>query len=145
MAAPEIAVTGMKETRKALRDFGADNAWRAPLRDAYRGVGTLVEGDARRRASTARPTIAGSVATMGSRAVASIRGKGTTTGATLEAFKGIPYGAGWNFGTTGRFRQFPTRAEPDHALYAAVKDKREQITNEFAERIGDALERAFPE
>ena len=82
---------------------------------------------------------------MGGRAIATIKAKGTTTGASLQAFKGIAYGAGWNFGSSGRFRQFPVKTRPDYSLYSAVEAKRGQINDEFAEAIEYALESAFPE
>jgi hypothetical protein len=145
MATPEIAVDGMKELRKSLRDLSTDNGWRQPLKEAYGAVGSLVQDEAQNRARSGGVTLAGTRASMGSKAVGSIRGKGTTTGASLQAFKGIPWGPGWNFGSSGGHRQFPAKATPDYNLYKAVEDKREQINNEFAEAIEYALEQAFPE
>lgn len=145
MPSPEIAVTGMNELRRSLRELADDNGWRAPLRDAYRNVATLVEGEARQRANTPRATLAGTSATMGGRAAASIRGKGTTTGASLDAFKGAPWGPGWNFGSLGARRQFPRKTTPDYNLYAAVEDKRQAISDGFAEEVERALARAFPD
>ena len=144
MAKPaEIQVEGMKEVRKALRTFSTDNGWRAPLKDAYGDVARLVEIEAQTRARRGATTLAGTSASMGGRAAGSIKGKGTTTGASLQGGKGIAYFAGWNFGSKGAFRQFPAKATPDYAMYAAVADKREQIMNEFAESVGDALDREF--
>ncbi len=143
-AAPEIQLEGMKELRKALRQFSDDNGWRGPLKEAYAAAASVVEDAARSRASAGAMTLGGTSASMGSKAIASIRGKGTTTGAQLQAFKGIPWGPGWNFGSSGRYRQFPVKATPDYNLYKAVEDKRPQITEEFAEAIEYALEQAFP-
>ena len=143
MASPEIALIGMKETRKAFKDFGSDGGWRGPFKDAYGSVGTLVEGESRSLAGQSRPTLGGSVASMGSRAVGSIKGKGTTTAATLTAFKGVPYGPGWNFGSKGAYRQFPTKATPDYALYKAVENKRQQINDEMLDVISEALDQSF--
>jgi hypothetical protein len=143
--AAEIALVGMKETRKALRDFGADSGWREPLRDAYREVADDVAAEGRSRAARARPTLGGSSATMGNRAISSITGKGTTTEARIVAFRGVPWGPGWNFGSKGRFRQFPVKAVPDYNLYTTIADRRERISETFADRIGDALERAYPD
>ena len=152
MAKPEIAVTGMKELRKALREFDDDNGWRGPLKEAYGSVSTLVEREARSLAGQPRSTLGGTVATMGSKAVASIKGKGTTTAATLAAFRGIPYGPGWNFGSHGgisprgvSLRRFPAVTEPDYSLYASIKATREQINNEFLDVIEAALDQAFPD
>lgn len=145
MATPEIAVTGLKETRKAFRDFGADNGWRGPFKDAFGTVAGVVQDAAQSRARSGATTLAGTHASMGSKAIASIKGKGTTTSATLTAFKGVPWGPGWNFGSSGAHRQFPAKTTPDYNLYKAVEDKREQINNEFLEAIDYALEQAFPE
>ena len=146
MAKPaEIQVGGMKELRKALREFSDDNGWRGPLKEAYGAVATVVQDAAQSRARGGATTLSGTRASMGSRAIGSIRGKGTTTGASLVAFKGVPWGPGWNFGSKGKYPQFPAKATPDYNLYKAVEDKREQITNEFAEAVEYALEQAFPE
>lgn len=141
----EIKVDGMRELRKSLRDLSDDNGWRAPLKEAYGTVGKLVEGEAQSRARRGAVTLSGTSASMGAKAVASIKGKGTTTGASLVAFKGIPWGSGWNFGSSGRYRQFPAKVTPDYNLYRSVEDKREQITNEFLDVIEAALDQAFPD
>jgi hypothetical protein len=138
-----IQVEGGKELRKSLKTFSDDNGWRAPLRDAYRKVGTMTESEAKSLAGQGRPTLGGSVATMGGQAIGSIRGKGTTTGATLEAFKGVPHGPGWNFGSSGRYRQFPSKSKPDYALYQAVENKRDEIVETFGDEIDAALNKEF--
>jgi len=143
-AKPEVKVEGIKELRKALRDMSDDKGWRGELREVYRAVSTLVEGEAQSRAGAGAVTISGTHASMGSRAIASIKGKGTTTGATLLGGTGVAWFGGWNFGSGGAHAQFPRKREPDYNLYVAVEDKREQITNEFAEAVEDALNRAFP-
>lgn len=146
MANPaQLKVEGMKELRKALRDMASDTTWRSELREAYRAVSSLVEGESRSRAGSGGSTLAGTGASMGSKALASIRGKGTTTGATLEGGKGIAWFGGWNFGSSGAYRQFPARRDPDYTMYAAVEEKRAQITDEFAEAVEAALQQAFPE
>lgn len=145
MAKSEIEVEGARELRKALRDFSADNGWRKPLKEAYATVAGVVQDEAQSRARSGATTLAGTSSSMGSKAVASIRGKGTTTGASLVAFKGVPWGPGWNFGSTGAHRQFPAKQTPDYNLYKAVEDKRQQIQDEFGEAIEYALEQAFPE
>jgi hypothetical protein len=145
MATPEIAAIGLKETRKAFKDFGADNSWRGPFRESYGAAAAVAEGEAQSLAGQSRPTLGGSVATMGSRARGSIRGKGTTTAATLTAGKGVPHFAGWNFGSSGRFRQFPAKTKPDYNLYKAVENKREEIQDVFLDKIGEALDTAFPD
>lgn len=133
----------MKELRKGLRTMSSDNGWRAPLRDAYRAVGTLTESEARSLAGQARPTLGGTSATMGGAAIGSIKGKGTTTGASLAAGTGVPWFSGWNFGSTGKYRQFPAKTSPDYNLYKAIENKREEITETFAKEVDAALDREF--
>ena len=145
MPTPEISVVGLKETRKAFKDFDADKGWRESFKDAYRGAAGIAEDETKARASRGATTISGTHASMGLVAVASIKGKGTTTAATLTAFKGLAYPMGWNFGTTGRYRQFPTRAEPDNALYSGIPAKRTEIEETFLNEIGDALDQSFPD
>lgn len=143
MPTPEIAAIGLKETRKAFKDFGADNAWRAPLREVYRGIGSTVETEAKSRAGQARPTIAGTMATMGGPGIASIKGKGTTTNATISGGAGVAWFGGWNFGTNGAFRQFPRKVDPDYNLYAAVAAKRDEISESFLDQVGDVIEKVM--
>ena len=145
MATPEVAVVGLTETRKAFRDFGADTSWREPFKGAYGRAAQIGQDEGQSRARRGATTLAGTHASMGGAAVGSIRGKGTTTAATLTAFKGIPWGPGWNFGSTGRYRQFPAKATPDYNLYAGIAAKREEIETVFIEAIGDALDTAFPD
>lgn len=138
MAGSQIQLDGAKELRKALRDYSEDNGWRGPLKEAYGSVSTLVEGGARAKAqSRSNPR-------MGSRAAESIAGKATTTGARIEAYKGIPYGPGHEFGSI-RYRQFPGKREGGYNIYPTIDEKRAEIEEQFMSAIGDALERAFPE
>jgi hypothetical protein len=136
-----IQVEGARETRKVLRDLSTDNEWRGIVKEPYAKIGSLTQDAAQSSARGGGVTLAGTSASMGSKAIGSIRGKGTTTGASLVAFKGIPWGPGWNFGSSGGHRQFPAKATPDHHLYKTVEDKRDEIVNVFADAIGDALER----
>lgn len=135
MAKPAVVqVTGMKEVRKSLKEFSSDNGWRAPLRDAYRDVASLVAGKAQGKAGASR---------MGSVARGSIRGKGTTTGASIEAFKGVPWGPGFEFGSGGRYPQFPPKRKGGYHLYPAIDESRAEITETFATSVDAALNKEF--
>jgi hypothetical protein len=138
-----VEIEGMKEVRKSLKEFSSDNGWRAPLREVYRGVASMTESASRATAGESRTNLAGGVARLGGQGVASIKGKGTTTGATLSGLKGIPWGAGSNFGSGGAFRQFPSKASPDYFLYKTIEEKRDEIVEQFAREIDAALDREF--
>jgi hypothetical protein len=135
MAKPaEVQVTGMKEVRKALKEFSSDNGWRAPLRDADRDVARLVETKAVGKAGSSR---------MGHVARGSIKGKGTTTGASIEAYKGVPWGPGFEFGSGGRYPQFPPKKVGGYHLYPSIDESRGEITETFAESVDSALNKEF--
>ena len=130
MAAPaQIQLTGMKELRKSLRGFETDTNWRPALRDAYSSIATQVQAASLASASSSR---------MGSAARSSIKGKGTTTGATLSGGNGIPYFGGHNFGSI-RYRQFPAKASPDYHMYAVIERESERIRGDVLEKIESAL------
>jgi hypothetical protein len=138
-----IQVEGGKELRKSLKTMSSDNGWRAPLRDSYRAAASVGESEGRSLASQSRPTLGGTSATMGGAAIGSIKGKGTTTGATLQGGSGIAYFAGWNFGSAGAHRQFPAKARPDYNMYKAIENKRDEIVETFGNEIDAALNKEF--
>jgi len=129
-AAAQIQVTGLKELRKSLRGFESDTDWRPALREAYTTTAKQVEQSALGRAGSSR---------MGSAARATIKGKGTTTGATLRGGSAsVPWFVGFNFGSI-RYRQFPPKGNPDYVLYATMTAERDSIEAEFLGQIDRAL------
>jgi hypothetical protein len=137
MAKPQLQIEGMRELRKALRDLAEDSTWRGELREVYRAVAFLVAEEAQRSAHGR------SSPRMGHVAAGSIKGKGTTTGATVTGGRGVAWFHGHEFGST-RYRQFPAVRRAGYNLYPAIESKERQIVEEFAEAIEDALSRAFP-
>ncbi len=129
-----VQVEGMKEVRKALKEFSSDNGWRAPLRDAYRDVASLVQSKAQAKAGASR---------MGHVARASIQGKGTTTGASIQAFKGVAWGPGFEFGSAGRYPQFPPKKAGGYHIFPAIDESRGEITEAFATSVDAALNKEF--
>lgn len=129
-----VEVIGMKEVRKSLKAFSSDNGWRAPLRDAYRDVARLVENKSVGKAESSR---------MGHVARGTIKGKGTTTGASITAYKGIAYGPGHEFGSGGRYPQFPPKRVGGYHLYPAIDESRDEIVETFAESVDSALNKEF--
>lgn len=131
MPAAQIQLDGMKELRKSLKGFETDTAWRPALRNAYSAIATMVEQSA---------VAASAVSRMGSVARGTIKGKGTVTGATLKGGSaGVPWFAGYNFGSNGRYRQFPVKRSPDYFLYATIERERARIQEETLDAIDRAL------
>lgn len=129
-----VQVEGMREVRKSLKEFSSDNGWRAPLRDAYRDVAGLVERKAVAKAGASR---------MGHVARGSIKGKGTTTNASIQAYKGVAWGPGFEFGSGGRYPQFPPKRKGGYHIYPAIDEARGEITETFADSIDTKLNREF--
>lgn len=142
-----VRVEGLKELRKELRSLEGDDAWKGELREAGKAAAEVVAAEARRTAAGGRSTLAGSNATMGSRAVASIRALAGQTRATVAGGKGtIPYFGGWEFGSTGRYRQFPAKARNgSHHIYPAIDSKQDEIVRLYSGRIDILMKKHFPE
>lgn len=131
--AAQVQLEGMKEFRKAVRGFETDTEWRPALRSAYGSMSTA--------AATAIQAAAGSTR-LGSAGTADITGKATTTAATVVAFKRTPYGAGFNFGSSGRYPQFPAKKKPDHFIYSTLERIRDQLRAGVLEAIDSAFANA---
>jgi len=128
----------MRELRSGCRKLGAGKDLGGALREVFSTVGSLVEGTARQKASGTR---------MGSAAIGSIKGKGTTTAATLIAFAGKTgdYGPGFAFGSSGAFPQFVPRQAGGGPLYQAVAEEGPRIKAEILDAIDFALAETFPD
>lgn len=142
-----IEVTGLKELRRELRALESDGAWKAELREAGLAAGRIVVEDARRSASAGLTTLAGTPASMGGAAIASIRALAGQTRATVAGGKAsIPYFGGWEFGSKGKYRQFPRAGAPhgSHNLYRAVAENKQQIVDVYTEQLDQLIHRHFP-
>lgn len=134
MASPvEIQAVGIKELRRGLKTLG-DGAKPAgkELRAAYKGASELVANTGRSKASG-----------MGAGHVAagSIKARATQTSATVIAGAGVPWFAGWNFGSF-RYKQFPPKTKPDYFLYSTVQDKGHEIVEQFSDAIDRLIQSA---
>src|SRR5580765_1155916 len=106
----EIQIEGMKETRRALKLASSDNEWKGYLKSAYLPIAQRVASGAQNKASASR---------MGHVASGSIVGKATFTGASIQAFRGVPWGPGFEFGSH-RFRQFPAARKGGYNIYPTI-------------------------
>lgn len=142
-----VRVEGLKELRKELRALEGDDAWKGELREAGKAAAEVVAAEARRTAASGRSTLSGANATMGSRAVATIRALAGQTRATVAGGKAsVPHFGGWEFGSTGRFRQFPAKARKgSHNIYPAIEAKQREIVRVYGDRIDVLMKKHFPE
>lgn len=138
MSGGTVRLEGMRELRGGLRKLSTDNAWRGALREVYATIAQVVQNTARSKASSTR---------MGSAAVGAIKGKGTTTNATLIAFAGKTgaYGPGFEWGSSGAFPQFVPRTPGGKSLYPAVAEESPRIQAEVLDAIDFALAETFPD
>lgn len=120
----------IKQLRKALKTLG-DEAKPAGkmLRGAYKKASDHVADRSQSKATASR---------MGSRARASIKPRATQTSGSIQAFKGIPYGPGFEFGSN-RFRQFPPPNRGGYHLYPTIAEEGPQIVEIFAEGLDELL------
>ncbi len=138
MTGGTVRVEGLRELRSAARKLGAGKDLGGALREVFSTVASVVETRARSLASATH---------MGSAAIGSITGKGTTTAATLLAFKGKTgdYGPGFAFGSSGAYPQFMPRQTGGGPLYQAVAQESGRIQVEILEAIDFALAETFPD
>jgi hypothetical protein len=146
-----IRIDGLREFRRELRKLSDDGTWTRALREVNAQVAQEALREVQRLAQT-QPRIIGKRRRperehwsdyVGSfRVVASQTSAGIRLGSTVRR-KGWYMGS--NFGSHGRFKQFPGQSVPDHALYKGI----EQALPRTVERYGDALDRlakkAFPD
>lgn len=135
----EIEVVGLKELRSALRKAGPQ--FPKELQQANkRAVNEILVPEGKRLASQRghpRP---------GSAVIASIRGTASQSRATFNVGGArVPHAMGHNFGSTGRYKQFPPKREPDYFMYAAIENKGDEFMEAYAEVIDTVSRVAFPE
>lgn len=126
-----LQIEGLKEFRKTCKAWETDVAWKPALKGVYGSLGDEI---------ALKIVAAASGSRMGSEALSTIVGKGTTTFASIKAFTGRAgvYAPGFNFGSV-RYRQFPSVQKPDYYLYATIEAEKDHIQEAFFEAIDDAL------
>jgi hypothetical protein len=76
------------------------------------------------------------------RVVASQTSAGVRLGSTTR--RGGWY-LGTNFGSHGRFKQFPGQGSPDHALYKGVETAMPRVVDRYGRELDRLAKRAFPD
>lgn len=137
MAKPpgRIQVDGLRELQKELRAL--DKSWPKELRLANKEAAEVV-ARATRASFASRPGVAPKVA-------ASVRAAAQQRSASVKiGGRRWPYALGSNFGSSGRFPQFPPVKRPDYSLYASIKSERKQVVDTYDKALDRLTKRAFP-
>lgn len=136
-----VRITGLRELRRDLKRLEPEGAWKATLKDAGMQAGEVVAGDARSRAARGATTLAGTGASMGHEAIASIRVLAQQTRVYVAGGSArIAWFAGWNFGSGGGHRQFPAKRSPDYTLYSAIEDNQADFVEAYKDGIDKLME-----
>ena len=138
-----IGIKGLKELRSELRKSGIQKNLTKVNKHV---VNVVVVPEAKRRAAKSFPNIAGGMTRVGSKGINSIRGTATQTKAVIKAGGArVPWFQGVEWGSSGRYRQFPRTAEKGRIVYPVVEDKREEIIDAYWDVIDDVTKGPFPE
>ena len=137
-------IEGLKELRKELKALGPQ--WPKELQKTNKAAAAKVVPEAKRRAAQSHPNLAGGVARVGSRGVSSIRALASQTRAQIAGGGAkVPWFGGNEFGSSGRYRQFPAKNKEGYILWPAAKAKEPEIEEIYLEMIDALTKAAFPE
>lgn len=135
--------TGLKELRNALKTLDLQKSLTQANK---RVVDEIVVPEARRLMSRPTTNLAGNVTRLGTRGVKTIKGSATQTKARIQAgSKRVPYYHGQDFGSTGRYRQFPRAVKGGRGLYKALETTHERMIAAWMEAIDEVTHDAFPD
>lgn len=140
----QVNVVGLRELRKALKEL--DPKWPKGLREVNKRAAEVVVPEARTRASQVRTNVKGNPTRAGSAVVGSIRALASQTRAQV-AMGGarLPHAGGFDWGSSGRFKQFPAANKEGYILWPAAKAKEEVIVAYYLKMLDDLTQDAFPE
>ena len=146
-----VRVDGLREFRKELRELSDPQTWTAALCDvnrsaaeeALREVQALARSQPRIIGKRRRPERGHWSDYVGNfRVVTSQTSAGVRLGSTTR--RGGWY-MGSNFGSHGRYRQFPGQSDPDHALYKGVERAMPKVVEKYDRELGRLALKAFPD
>lgn len=142
MVRARVDVEGLRDLRKRLAQLESDGSWKTGLKQAGFRAATIVADEARSSAARGATTLAGSAATMGARALATIRALAAQTRATVAGGSaGVPWFGGWEFGSSGRYRQFPAKKAGGRNLYPALARTRDEVIAVYTRELDQVVER----
>lgn len=145
MASAGVKVTGLREFQKAVRKVSPDMG--PALRTELKAVAqNVVVPEAKRRGGASRGNLAGGSTRLGSRGVATIRALATQKSAAVALGKSsVPYTGGHEWGSAGRYRQFPPKSSEGYILFPSVKAKQPEILEAAGKAIEKVSREAFPD
>lgn len=134
-----VNVAGLKDLSRELKAI--DASWAKELAQAAKKAAQIIVTEARSRASSAGGVLA--------KAADSIAPGGTQRGGYVRlGGPRWPYALGAEFGAK-QYPQFkPWRGADEnggYALYPAIRDKTDEVTDAYGEMVGDLTRRAFPD
>lgn len=140
----KIDVQGLKELRKELKAI--DPKWTKELQQVNKRAASIVVPEAKRRASQSRPNLAGGVARAGSAGVGSIRALASQSRAQIASGGArVPWMGGSEWGSSGRYRQFPSANKDGYILWPAAKAKESEVVELYQDMLDDLSSAAFNE
>jgi hypothetical protein len=137
LADEAVRVSGLKELRAELRKV--DASWPKEMRLAALEVAQVVaEGTQTRLRALggSGPMAATTVKALAQQARAQVKGGGNTRAG--QVFQGNQWGS-------VRYKQFPAPVEPDHGIFATIRDRRDDIEERYMQALGRITAKAFPD
>ena len=135
---PILTVKGIPELRRDLRKISRES--RKALDKALRKAAKPIADDAKLRYRKAHPRRG---RTRGSqRGIRATLARGKP--AVVLGNARTPYLLGQEWGSSGRYPQFPPRASGGHFFWPAVVEGADQVYDDIVEALDEANQRAFP-
>lgn len=143
MSSVRVDVQGLREFRRELKKL--DGRFPKELRAINKRAADMIVPPARRNAGASRPNQAGGTARGGSKLVGTVRALASQSRAHV-AMGGarVPWARGTEWGSSGRYRQFPARSSDGYVLYPAVKEMLPAIRAAYGDMVDQLLREAFP-
>lgn len=143
----KVGVAGLRDLRRELKRAGDE--FPKELRDTnFRVANEVVVPTAQRKArSTRRPHADRPRPDRGhwEDYPKTIRALASQTRATVALGSArVPWALGANFGSL-KYTQFPGLGNPDHALYAAIEEKQQDVIKTYGDMLDTLTKKAFPE
>lgn len=133
--------TDLRDLRRELRRIGLQR----DLTAANRRAAEVVVPIARKKAGGAWPNLAGGISRLGSAGIATIRPLASQSRAYVAAGSArVVWFGGVDWGSSGRYRQFPPRSEEGRILYPAIDEARAKIVDVYVDELDGLVSRAFP-
>lgn len=138
----KVDVQGLRELRKELKAI--DPKWSKELQAVNKRAANIVVPEAKKRAGQSRPNLAGGVARAGSAGVASIRALASQSRAQIASGGArVPWMGGSEWGSSGRFKQFPSKSADGYILWPAAKAKEGDVVKLYEKMLDDLSSAAF--